>query len=169
MLHWVFDLDYTLYSLPKHIPFGYDKLHLDPELKRSINSLPGRKAIFTNGTRQHAYNSVVAMGLEQVFHSIEGRDSVDGLKPDPHVYYKFIQKNQIEVGDKILFFEDTLSNLQTAKEFGWITVYIKGDSSSYQRPQQLQRPQRPHHPRGVDFSFSNITEALEYFNHHMET
>lgn len=159
MIYWIFDLDYTLYSLPKTIPFDYKYLKNDPSLKQSIDELPGKKGIFTNGTRQHAYNSVVSMGLENVFHMIDGRDSLEGLKPDPNIFIKFMRKNEISLRDKVLFFEDTLENLEMAKKLGWITIFIQGDSTAKMFPR----------PKGVDFIFPNIKEALNLFNHHMNS
>ena len=41
MVYWIFDLDYTLYSLPKNIPFDYKYLKTDIVLKKLINALPG--------------------------------------------------------------------------------------------------------------------------------
>ena len=157
MVYWIFDLDYTLYSLPKHIPFNYKYLKNDPEIKQRIDMLPGKKGIFTNGTRGHAYNSVITMGLQDTFHFIDGRDSLEGLKPDIEIYKRFIQKNNMKSKEPVIFFEDTLINLQVAKQFGWITVLILGDSATQLFPR----------PRGADFVFKNIKEALEFFNHHM--
>ena len=159
MVYSVFDLDYTLYSLPKHIPFEYKYLKKEPYLVNLINQLPGKKAIFTNGTRQHAYNSVISMGLENVFHFIEGRDSLNGLKPDPQVFINFMIKNNMDISDKVIFFEDTLSNLKIAKNIGWNTVLITGDD----KVQMLPRPS------GVDFVFPNIIESLNFFNYHMNS
>jgi FMN phosphatase YigB (HAD superfamily) len=159
MVYWIFDLDYTLYSLPKNIPFDYKYLKTDIVLKKLINALPGEKGIFTNGTREHAYNSVIKMGLENVFNFIDGRDSLEGLKPEPNIFIKFMRKNNISINDKVLFFEDTLPNLEVAKRLGWITIYIQGDSSS----NLLRRP------KSVDFIFSNIKEALYFFHNHMNS
>lgn len=159
MVYWIFDLDYTLYSLPKHIPFSYKYLKNEPELKYQIDILPGKKGIFTNGTRGHAYNSVVTMGLQDTFHFIDGRDSLEGLKPDPYVYGRFMQKNNIVSKNLVVFFEDTLSNLQTAKKLGWITVFIQADNTIPLFPR----------PQGVDFVFKNIKEALNFFNHYMRS
>ena len=159
MIYWIFDLDYTLYSLPKSVPFRYEYLKNEPEIKQRIDMLPGKKGIFTNGTRGHAYNSVVTMGLENVFHFIDGRDSLQGLKPDLTVFIEFMRKNNIKVNDKVLFFEDTLLNLQTAKKIGWITILIQGDSTTQLFPR----------PEGIDFIFNNIKEALQFFNHHINS
>ena len=158
MVYWIFDLDYTLYSLSKNIPFSYKYLKNDPEIKQRIDMLPGKKGIFTNGTRGHAYNSVVAMRLQDTFHFIDGRDSLEGLKPDIEIYKKFIQKNNMNLKESVIFFEDTLINLQVAKRLGWITVLILGDSATQLFPR----------PQGADFVFKNIKEALSFFNHHMK-
>ena len=159
MVYWIFDLDYTLYSLSNNIPFDYKYLQPEPELRMLLDMLPGKKGIFTNGTRQHAYNSVMNMELQKVFDFIDGRDSLNGLKPDPNVFVEFMRKNKISLNDKILFFEDTLSNLQFAKKIGWVTVFINSDTNTRVFPR----------PPGVDFVFSDIKQALHFFNNHMNS
>ena len=56
------------------------------------------------------------------FNAILNRDLLQGLKPDPRVYFKLIQWCRIGNNDKVIFFEDTPVNLLIAKKFGWITV-----------------------------------------------
>ena len=158
MITWIFDLDYTLYSLPKTIPFEYKFLHKDPYLRKSLDKLPYKKGIFTNGTREHAYNSVIKMGLENIFDFIEARDSLNGIKPYVNVYLKLIQKQKINTNHKIFFFEDSLENLKVAKKLGWITVFIQGKTTSPLFPR----------PSYVDFIFKDIYQALDFFNYHLK-
>lgn len=154
MLYWVFDLDYTLYSIPKSIEFSYDLLKKDERVNTLLRSYPLRKEIFTNGTLQHAYNVLQKMKMYNIFHRIEARDTLDGLKPNQAVFLNFIKKGNIQPNDVVVFFEDTLENLKVAKEFfNWKTVYIYSDlHSNYKKPYF------------VDFVFPNINTALEYFH-----
>ena len=54
--------------------------------------------------------------------------------------------------EKTFFFEDTVVNLEMAKKFNWITVLIKRNPSK----DELNN-------KRVDYHFTNITDALEYF------
>lgn len=153
MLYWVFDLDYTLYSLPKSIGFSYDLLKKDEHVNTLLRSFPLKKEIFTNGTLQHAFNALKKMEMYNIFNRIEARDTLGGLKPNPVIFLNFIQKGNIQPNDVVVFFEDTLENLKVAKEFfNWKTVYIYSFlKSDYKKPYF------------VDFVFPNINTALEYF------
>ena len=53
MLYWIFDLDETLYDLYGR-RFNYNLLKKDQHLNMTLNSLPCKKIIFTNGTYGHA-------------------------------------------------------------------------------------------------------------------
>ena len=50
---------------------------------------------------------------------------------------------------KIIFFDDLLDNLVTAKRIGWMTVWISDKFNEK--------------PEYIDYSFPNIYDALIYF------
>ena len=56
---------------------------------------------------------------------------------------------KIKQNDRIVFFEDTAENLITAKSLGWITVLIGNKKPMI---------------NDIDFWFSDINQALNYFN-----
>ena len=47
MLHWIFDLDLTLYQLPIGESFDYNRLRNDSQLKYLIKKLPFSRIMFT--------------------------------------------------------------------------------------------------------------------------
>ena len=146
MLIWIFDLDHTLYSMDQ--PFLYSKLKRDKYLDFMLSMLPGRKIIFTNATKEHAIKCLNIIGIKKHFEGIEARDTLDGLKPQPHVYQKLIDKYNIKKSDLCIFFEDTMENLFVAKScFGWKTIFIGYSDSKI---------------RLVDLRFEHIHETLEY-------
>ena len=150
MLYWIFDLDYTLYDIPKEYPFNYSLINKNMALKNLLKNLPHNKIIFTNGTKGHAIHTCEIIGiLDQFYYSnIYGRNET-GFKPSIESYLKIIDYNNIKQTDKVIFFEDTIENLVAAKEnFNWITVLIG---------EYINSPY-------VDFSFSNINQALSFFN-----
>ena len=155
-MYWIFDLDYTLYDIPRHLEFDYVHLKKNAELKENINKLPDKKGIFTNGTLMHAYNGLIALGLEDVFHFIDARDSLHGLKPDKDVYLRLLNKNKIDRQEKIIFFDDSVDNLKMGKFLGWITVHIH----SLENPIIFRE-------QYIDFTFNTIEDAVNFFNHHL--
>tara|TARA_Y100000389_G_scaffold204697_1_gene258945 strand:- start:320 stop:805 length:486 start_codon:yes stop_codon:yes gene_type:complete len=152
MLYWVFDVDHTLYQLPKDTPFfSYSFLKKDPQLKYLLESIPCKKILFTNGTKQHGITTVQKLNVKNIFPNnlIVGRDTVNCLKPNINAFQEFISLMKIKHSDKVVFFEDTAENLVTAKSLGWITVLI-----GKKRPLV----------NDIDFWFLDINQALNYFN-----
>jgi putative hydrolase of the HAD superfamily len=153
MLYWVFDVDHTLYQLPKDAPFfSYSFLSQDPQLKYLLSTIPCKKLLFTNGTKGHGITTVEKLNVKEKFpdNCIVGRDTLNGLlKPDINAYHEFISLMNIKRNDKVVFFEDTAENLVTAKSLGWITVLI-----GRKRPMVTD----------IDFWFTDINQALNYFH-----
>lgn len=148
MLHWIFDLDYTLYDLPMEISFDYKFLKDDPQLSYLLNSLPLKKYIFTNGTFSHGIKCLEKMNILNIFEQVIGRDTINNLKPNIISYKRFINIANIDTKDKCVFFEDNIDNLIQAKNIGWITVLITKENIINEY---------------IDFQFPNIYVALNYF------
>jgi len=150
MLHWIFDLDLTLYQLPIGESFDYTRLRNDTQLKYLIKKLPFSRIMFTNGTVFHADTCIKKMNLQKCFHNVIARDSIQDLKPNQSAFQKFEVMNNINQEDKCVFFEDSIENLIAAKDRGWITVFIGPNTT------------RNMH-ESIDFYFPNIYVALNYF------
>lgn len=149
MLYWIFDLDHTLYTMSKNERFSYSKLFKNEQLNKQLYQLPCKKVIFTNGTIGHAYESLKKIGILHHFEgNIHARDTLNALKPNLNSFETIIRKVGIKNTDKVVFFEDSIENLITAKNYNWINVYIN------QRKSLMQE---------VDFNFTNINIALNYF------
>ena len=149
MLYWIFDLDHTLYNLSKQERFSYSKLHKNTQLNAQLYLLPCTKILFTNGTVGHAETSLKKIGIYKHFEGrIFARDNLNSLKPNMTAYERLINAVGIRTSDKVVFFEDSVENLITAKNYNWITILIcKGRCLLDE----------------VDFCFSNINISLNYF------
>lgn len=148
MLYWVFDLDATLYQLDEQTQFDYELLHPDNQLSYLLKKLPLRRIIFTNGTLGHAHLCINKIQLKYCFHNIVARDTIQDLKPTNSSFEKFMKVNNIKKEDKCVFFDDMPDNLIAAKNHGWITVLISPNNSIHEN---------------IDFHFSNIHVAINYF------
>jgi putative hydrolase of the HAD superfamily len=153
MLFWIFDLDNTLYQLKDNYSFNYNFIKKDYHLRYLLEKLPCKKDIFTNANHSHTNNTLKLLGLENIFGKIYSRDNIRALKPDILAFTTLTKLNNIKSSDKVVFFEDTIENLITAKSFGWITVLISKKKVLLDE---------------IDFWFPNINMALEYFNNHIE-
>ena len=102
----------------------YSWLVPDPALGDAIKALPGRKFIFTNGSRSHAERTARQLGILDHFDDIFDIVAA-GLtpKPAPQSYDRFIDLHRI-VGPNAVMFEDLARNLVVPKSLGMTTVLI---------------------------------------------
>ena len=99
----------------------------DKKLNKIISNLPGKKFIFTNGSKKHAQNVLKKLEMNAIFDDIyDIKDSNFIPKPNMEAYTTFINKMGIDVNKSIMF-EDIARNLQPAKELGIISVLIQRD------------------------------------------
>ena len=102
-----------------------NSLKEDNKLRKILLMLPGRKYIFTNGTKKHAENVLKKLNLENIFQSIFGIKEANYLpKPNIETYNLFLKINNIDPKTSIMF-EDMGRNLIPAKELGMTTVLLE--------------------------------------------
>jgi putative hydrolase of the HAD superfamily len=107
----------------------YSFLNKNEKLNKEIKSLPGKKIIFTNGSRKHAKNVVNNLQLDESLFSIF--DIVDSdfvPKPERSPYERLIKKYNI-VPEQSIFFEDIARNLKPAHELGMKTGWVINDDN----------------------------------------
>jgi putative hydrolase of the HAD superfamily len=96
----------------------------NPVLAREIAKLPGRKLIFTNGSRNHAFLTVRQLGLDGLF-----EDAFDivaaGLTPKPAAaaYDAFFARYGVDPRCAAMF-EDVAKNLAIPKARGMTTTLV---------------------------------------------
>lgn len=96
----------------------------DPHLGDAIAALPGRKLIYTNGTRKHAENVAGKLGILDRFDGVFGITE-GGLKPKPErvAFDRFFAMFDVDPS-KAAMFEDMEKNLVVPHEVGMRTVLI---------------------------------------------
>ena len=115
----------------KFLEFVHDinlnSLQEDNDLRKILLLLPGKKYIFTNGTKKHAENVLKKLNLENIFQSIFGIKEANYVpKPNLETYNLFLKTYKIDPKTSIMF-EDMGRNLIPAKELGMKTVWIEND------------------------------------------
>jgi putative hydrolase of the HAD superfamily len=113
----------------KFLEFVHDinlnSLKKDNDLRKILLLLPGKKYIFTNGTKKHAENVLKKLNLENIFQSIFGIKEANYLpKPNLETYNLFLKTYKIDPKTSIMF-EDMGRNLIPAKELGMKTVLLE--------------------------------------------
>ena len=102
-----------------------NSLQEDNDLRKILLFLPGKKYIFTNGTKKHAENVLKKLNLENIFQSIFGIKEANYLpKPNLETYNLFLKTYKIDPKTSIMF-EDMGRNLIPAKELGMKTVLLE--------------------------------------------
>ncbi|MEO1027609.1 MAG: pyrimidine 5'-nucleotidase [Pseudomonadota bacterium] len=99
-----------------------------------IEALPGRKFVFTNGSRGHAEGVTESMGLAGVFDGMFGiEDTGFQPKPSPAAFDRFTTTFDIDPV-RAVFFEDLSRNLAPAKSIGFTTVLVHSDKDWSHEP-----------------------------------
>lgn len=97
----------------------------DHALGNAIAGLPGRKLIFTNGTKRHAERVLARLGLSTHFAAIHDIVACDYLpKPEPAAYAGFVRRYAI-VPRRAAMIEDMARNLPPAAALGMTTIWVK--------------------------------------------
>lgn len=106
-----------------------EMLKPDPRLYAGLDALPGKKYMFTNGSRGHAKNIGEHLGIYKLFDGVFAIEDVDYTpKPKRSAYEIFIAEFDIDP-TRALMAEDTAHNLQVPKDMGMTTLYIAPDGT----------------------------------------
>jgi putative hydrolase of the HAD superfamily len=134
----------------------------NPSLAREVERLPGRKLIFTNGSRDHALRTVAQLGLEDLF-----EDAFDivaaGLVPKPAdlAYEAFLTKYDVDPACAAMF-EDLAKNLLVPKARGMTTTLIAPRPGQEDHREALDRDGSG--SAHVDFVTDDLVDFLARIN-----
>lgn len=114
-LEYVHDIDHTV-------------LNPDPHLAEVLDSLPGRKLVYTNGSAGHAASVLDALHIAHQFEAVfDIRAGNYVPKPDPDSYRQFLDSHMFDP-DSAIMFEDSIKNLKPAADMGMVTVLVTHES-----------------------------------------
>jgi putative hydrolase of the HAD superfamily len=129
-----------------------------PELARHIEALPGRKLIFTNGTRAHAERVAGKLGVLHLFEDIFDIVTSDYVpKPQAGPYSKFLRDHGVDPTAAAMF-EDMPHNLEVPHALGMTTCLVH--SSYVDHPIQLKIRDWVEPPEHVHHMTENLAEFL---------
>jgi len=114
-------------------PVGYlaevhdiDLTHVAPSaaLREAIGRLPGRKIVYTNGSREHARRVTAAVGLEGAFDRLYGVEDAGYLpKPEAAAFGAIFALDGLDAR-RAAMFEDDPRNLRVPHGLGMRTVLV---------------------------------------------
>jgi putative hydrolase of the HAD superfamily len=95
-----------------------------PDLATAIGRLPGRKVVYTNGSREHARRVTQALGLEGAFDELYGfEDAAYVPKPQEAAFATVFARDGLVPG-RAAMFEDDHRNLAVPHRLGMRTVLV---------------------------------------------
>lgn len=129
------------------------------DLRHAIEALPGRKYVFTNGSRGHADRVVEKLGLTGAFDDHFGIEDT-GYAPKPRIeaFDRFHERYGIDPEVAVMF-EDMPRNLKTAHDLGYTTVLVHSDKDWSHEPENAR-------PAGANHAADHIhylTDCLTSF------
>jgi putative hydrolase of the HAD superfamily len=130
----------------------------NPALGAAIAELPGRKLIFTNGTRAHADAVMRRLEIAEHFDDVFDIKAADlEPKPRPQVYERFLVRHNVDP-QRAAIFEDLARNLEVPHALGMITVLVvpKGAGVVLREDWELAGRDAPH----VDHVTDDLTDFL---------
>ena len=143
------------FSTSCSLSFNIDFVKEDPELKKELKLLEGKKFIFTNGSKKHALNVTKKIGINRYFDDIfDIIDSNFVPKPAMEPYKKLVKKHKIDPNLCVLI-EDIARNLKPAYEMGMKTVWIENDEPWAKKFSDSDF---------ISFKTNNLSEFLKQIN-----
>ncbi len=107
-----------------------------PELAAAIAALPGRRLIFTNGSRRHAENVASRLGVLHLFEDICDIAALEYVpKPERAAFDQMLKLHGVAPAQSAMF-EDMPHNLEVASDMGMTTVLVHSDYIDH--PAQLK-------------------------------
>lgn len=129
-----------------------------PALRAEIAALPGRRLIFTNGSRHHAERVAEKLGVLDLFEDICDIAACDYVpKPSADAFQRMIQRHGVAPGQAAMF-EDMPMNLEVPHTLGMTTVLVH--SSYLDHPAQLQMKTWDALPDHIHHMTLDLTEFL---------
>jgi putative hydrolase of the HAD superfamily len=96
----------------------------DPALSRAIAALPGRRIVYTNGSRAHAHAVLAARGLSGQFDAVYGlEDAGYHPKPREEAFARVFGLDGLQAAQAAMF-EDDARNLAVPHRLGMRTVLV---------------------------------------------
>jgi len=117
-----------------------------PALGLALAALPGRKLIYTNGSRRHAERVAAKLGVLQHFEDIFDIVASGYVpKPDPEPYARMLKLHGVDPTAAAMF-EDMPGNLEAAHALGMTTVLVASPTFEHAVQKQISGwPQPPVH------------------------
>jgi putative hydrolase of the HAD superfamily len=129
-----------------------------PELRQALASLPGRKFIFTNGSRRHAERVAERLGVSEHFDDVFDIAAAEFTpKPTLEAYERFLERLDVRPRSAAMF-EDLPANLEKPHFLGMRTVLVTVKGPDHPAAEETARWERP--PEHIHHVTDDLTMFL---------
>ena len=100
--------------------------HMRPDLslRKAIAALPGRRIVYTNGSKPYALRVLAARGLDGLFDAVYGVEHARWVPKPQRAAFETIFAQDGLVPARAAMFEDEVRNLAVPYEMGMRTVHV---------------------------------------------
>lgn len=138
-----------------------------PELATAIRILPGKKYIFTNGSRGHAENVAGQLGVLDEFDGVFDIGAAEYIpKPDAEAYHRFLKAHDVDATQASMF-EDMPHNLEAPHSLGMTTVLVHSTYFDHPIQHEITAWEKP--PEHIHHMTENLNMFLDEINALLET
>ncbi len=129
-------------------------------LRKTLVSLPGRKAILTNGPHAYALRVLYALGIADVFEAVLAPEEVKvpgrwRCKPEKEAFMSAASFLHAPLSS-IVMIDDGLKNLKAAKALNMKTIWCAGHGKLLSQKK----------PMYVDYTVRDVSELAKITEHH---
>ncbi len=129
-----------------------------PELAAAIAALPGRKLIYTNGSRRHAERVAEKLGVLHLFEDICDIAACGFVpKPEPDAFRRMVERHGV-ASEQAAMFEDMPHNLEAPHALGMTTVLVHSEYPDH--PAQMQMRNWASLPQHIHYATDCLTAFL---------
>ena len=129
-----------------------------PQLAEALSSLPGRRIIFTNGSRRHAERVAEKLGVLHLMEDICDIAACEFIaKPSPDAFKRMTDRHGV-APEEAAMFEDMPHNLEAAHALGMTTVLVHSDYMDH--PAQTEIHKWKALPEHIDYATDDLSEFL---------
>jgi putative hydrolase of the HAD superfamily len=101
-----------------------------PRLRHVLKALPGRKVVFSNAPQHYAYAVLKLLRVDDLFDDVMAVEHTRYRpKPDNFGFMRLLKMHRVKAPQCIMV-EDSLENLQAAKQLGMHTVWVNAGNKS---------------------------------------
>jgi putative hydrolase of the HAD superfamily len=131
----------------------------DEDLARLIGELPGKRFVFTNGSRRHAERVTEKLGVQHLFDDLFDIEAA-GFTPKPHkASFDALITRHAFAPTRAAMFEDLARNLAPAADLGMRTVLVRSTKDWSHEPAHARPAGPDEHPAHVH----HVADCLKAF------